>query len=146
MSIEKATEKAIEKGVEKGIVKAVEKLIDKNLITEVAQNVMISITPELIAIIKISLESVLQSVINNSIEPAIRQLKETLINIIKLKCIAEDLPKILEYIKEIQDIQTLNVILQKLSLEKGNVSLEAISKYLDKGKPAPDNGSNPPGV
>ena len=132
MSIERSMEKSIEKGVEKGIVKGMEKLIDKNLITEAAQNIIISITPGLIAIIKLSLESVVQSVINCSIEPALKQLKETIMDIIKLKCISEDLPKILEYIREIQDINTLNLILQKLSLERGEISLEVFNKYLDK--------------
>lgn len=142
-SMEKAIAKGVEKGVEKGLVKGVEKLIDKNLVTELTQNIMRTITPEVIAIIKVSLESVLQSVISYSIEPAIYELKETIANIIKPKCISEDLPQILEYIKEIQDLHTLNFIIQNLSLEDGQISLEVFNKYLEKIKPASDGKATP---
>ncbi|WPC39422.1 hypothetical protein [Clostridium sp. JS66] len=121
--IEKVMEKGIEKGVEKGIVKAVEKLIDEGII----QCAVIETVNQIMNIIKCSLEST----INTSICPALKQLEEIFIKIITSECAVNDLNKIKMNLRNIKSEQQLNFVLNKLYLENKHISLEAFNKYMD---------------
>ncbi|AKN30918.1 hypothetical protein Ccar_08710 [Clostridium carboxidivorans P7] len=122
--IEKVMEKGIEKGVEKGIVKAVEKLIDEGII----QCAVIETVNQIMNIVKCSLEST----INTSICPALKQLEEIFIKIVTSECAVNDLNKIKMNLRNIKSEEQLNFILDKLYSENKHISLEMFNKYMDK--------------
>lgn len=121
--IEKVMEKGIEKGVEKGIVKAVEKLIDEGII----QCAVIETVNQIMNIVKCSLEST----INTSICPALKQLEEVFIKIITSEGTVNDLNKIKMNLRNIKSEEQLNFVLNKLYLENKHISLETFNKYMD---------------
>lgn len=122
MSINKDIEKVMEKGIEKGIVKAVEKLIDEGII----QCAVIETVNQIMNIIKCSLETT----INTSICPALKQLEEVFIKIITSEG-TNDLNKIKMNLRNIKSEEQLNFILDKLYLENKHISLETFNKYMD---------------
>lgn len=130
MSMEKDLEKVLAKGIEKGMVEGVEKLLDKNLIEQVAQAAIISITPELIGIIKFSLESVFQTIIKCSMQPAVKEVRDIILKIIEAKGNRSELLELTNKIKAVEDISKLGFIMTKLLEEKQKLGLDVFNRYL----------------